>query len=232
MEDLKLNITTDNKELIIRTGQAITLNEITPIKLNGTITSVLDFEEKRRSEINNLKAHVIINRKNGTVNFITQEDEKIGCDITGTMILHEYIKMLKINEGGGFTIQQVVNLLKLNRRFFASREVHAAMMNSLTNFQAKTEIEFSKADDFKGSVANSKIVKVKHEVPLSFTMKIPVFEGEEPTEFLVDIEVTPDNGSLTCAFISVDLVEIIEATKDETMKKVKEQLAIYPLIIQ
>ncbi len=237
MEELKLNLTVEGKELIIRTGEAQPHEPKVAVALNGTIESVLDFAKKREKEINKQQSHVIINRKSQSITLKINEGngknyETSEYTISGKMVLHEYIEELKINKQGSFTIPQLINLFKLNRRFFASRGDHAQMVSALTNFQAKTEIEFANTNDFKGSTANSKITKVKHDVPLNFEMKIPVFEGMEEVQFRVEIEVVPENGSLSCSFISVECAELIDAAVKETFNKVKTELADYVLIVQ
>ncbi len=237
MEELKINLTSDNKEVIIRTGEALPNEPMVAVNLSGNIESVLDFAAKRNEEIDKQKSHVIINRKSQSVILKINENngknyETSEYTISGKMVLHEYIEELGINKAKLFSIPQLINLFKLNRRFFASRSDHAAMVSSLTNFQAKTEIEFTNSNDFKGSAANSKITKVKHDIPLNFEMKIPVFEGMDETQFSVTIEVVPENGSLMCSFISVECAELIDQAVKDTFTKVKDNLKEYVLIIQ
>jgi len=232
MNEVKVQVEAVNGEITIRTGAALPLEPKVQVTMRGTIESVLDFAKKREAEINEKKTHVIIKRKSGCMVMVVNEDEKLDYQIEGSMVLHEYIQQLGINEGKAFTITALINLFKLNRRFFTSRDAHSALVAALMNFSAKTEIEFANSNDFKGNVAQKKIVAIKHEIPLVFEMKIPIFEGLEESSFNVEIEVYPDNGSIVSSFVSVDLAEQIDQYKKEVFAKVKEALKKYVIIQQ
>lgn len=232
MEELKINVTSENGEVIVRTGEALPLFPKTALKLNGTIESVLDFAKKRESVINKLTAHVVLCVSAGTVLFVVDETDNAKQSISGSLILHKQLDALYINTGKTFGIQDLANIFKLNRRFFVSRDEHMSLLSSMNDLKVKTSVEFQNANDFAGTTLNSKLVKVTHGIPLKFTLRSPLFEGHEPNEIPVTIEVIPDNGSIRVSLVSVEMAEMIDLKKEEIFTKVRNELAEYVLIEQ
>lgn len=226
-------INPSGKELEIRTGAAAPIEKVLSVTLEGTIGSVLDFASKRDSLITKEFAHVIINRKQMSVKLVVGERrEWKRYTVSGKMILHEYLTDLGINESKQYYISDLIRVFKLNRRYFATRADHIAMLDKLMSFSAKIETEIVAKNDLKGSAANSIISKITHDIPLSFKMHIPVFEGEKKDTFDVTVEVYHENGHVVCSLVSVELAEAIEKTVEETMEKVKTELKDYVQIIQ
>lgn len=226
----QINITPKDGELIIRHGDAARLHERSTLSLNGHIGAVLDFANKRKDRIDPLDTHVIIDEQKRTITIVTKEQDADGITITGSMVEHPYISELGINKNKNYSIQSLIKALKLNGRYFNSRMDHATLLDSLSKFQAKTEIEFKDTNDYKGSVAQSKIVKVTHDIPLSFSMSIPIFKGESPTTFGVTIEVFPDNSTLSCQLISVDLADAMEKTVIDAFANANEALSQFLIL--
>jgi len=226
----KINITPSGDVLVIRTGEAEKIFYKNRLVLTGTIDSVLDFVEKRNKTFKTEECHAIFNEKDRSVIFKTNEQDEAGITVSGTLEEHPYLSELGINTQKTYTIASLINVLKLNRRFFMNRSEHASIVSALTKFQAKTETEFTNSNDFKGNVAQVKITKVQHEVPLNFKMNIPVFIGETARTFDVDIEVYPDGASLSCQLVSVDLAEAIEEIVKTVFANAAEKLKDYVII--
>lgn len=226
----QINITPKDGELVIRHGEAPAIHERKTLQLNGHIGAVLNFAIKRKDRIEPLDTHVTIDEQKRTITLVTKEQDADGIIISGKMVEHPYIEELGVNKNKTYLIQSLIKALKLNGRYFKSRIDHATLLDSLSKFQAKTEIEFKDTNDYKGSVAQSKIVKVTHDIPLSFSMSIPIFKGELPTEFGVTIEVFPDNSTLYCQLISVDLADAMEKTVIETFAKAEQALSEYLIL--
>lgn len=232
MEPVEIKITSDKEgELVIRTGEAERIAYKSRLKLDGTIGSVLDFVQKRKETFEKLEAHAIFDMPAKTITFNTHEQDEPGITVSGKMIQHPFISELGINVGAKtYTINGMLNALKMYGRYFSTRTQHAAIVDSLSKFSAKTEIEFKDSNDFKGNTAFTKITKVKHDIPLDFMLKLPIFRGMEPTEFKVDIEVFPDNGSLQCRVISIELAEAMDSLQKEVFDNAEKELSDYLII--
>jgi hypothetical protein len=217
--------------LVIREGEAEKIAYKSRLKLDGTIGSVLDFVEKRKSTFEKLEAHAIFDMPARTITFVTQEQDEPGITVSGKMILHPFIGELGINIGTKtYSINALLNALKMYGRFFSTRSEHAMIVDSLSKFSAKTETEFKDSNDFKGNTAFTKITKVKHEIPLEFNLKLPIYRGMEPSEFKVDIEVLPDNGSLQCRIVSIELAEAMDTLQKEVFDQAEKELGEYLII--
>lgn len=220
--DPVIKIETKEGETIIRTGNAPDIHVKPKITLSGHIGAVIDYVTKRKPEPE--ITHVIMDEDKAEVRLIHGEQESDKIEVVGKLVKNSYIEKLGINADKTYSIPALAKELKLNGRYFVSRTEHAALMDALNKFQAKTEVEFKDSKDFAGSVAQSKIVKVTHEVPLNFKMKIPIYKGESATEFNVVIEVFPDGSSLSCQLVSVELAEIMETTLRDLFNQASEAM--------
>lgn len=225
--DVEVKVVPQGQELILREGNAPDVEVKQPVALAGTVESVIDFAKKRVSRMEKLDTHVILNEDAGELTLVVGEQDRIRHTVTGKMIPHPYISEMGINQNKSYSIAMLIKLFKLNRRFFSTREQHAELITALKNFQATTEIEFKDANDYKGNVAEVKISKVKHNIPLAFTMTIAVFKGQQKQIIPVEIEVYPENGSLCCGLVSVELAEAIEDIKAAVFAGVRKELEVY-----
>jgi hypothetical protein len=234
MKELVINATANEAgEIIIRQGIAAALETKTNLEISGSIGSLLDFVKKRKKTIDPLAAHVIMDKNAGYIRLLTNEQGQQGTyEITGHLVPHPFIQTLGINLNKGYTMAQLINALKLNRIYFSSKLDHQNLIAAMMNFQARTEIDFTQANDFKGNVANSKIIKVKHEIPLDFLLTLPLFVGSEKQTIKIEVEVIPDNGSLVFMLISLDMVEYMDSIKQELFNTAEKALADYAIFHQ
>lgn len=232
-EKFVINQIPESGIITILHGAAAPIEVKSPVNLSGTIDSVMDFELKRRGLFCvPSDCHVIINTANRSVVFVTNEQDRVKHTVTGKMIPNPVIEELGINQERNYNMMQLLKILKLRGALFASRSDHAAIIDSLLKFSARTETEFENSNDYKGNVAYKKITKVTHDIPLDFTLNIAPFVGGEKIPVKVVAEVTPDGQSLVCNLISVELSEEMDKKTEETLKAARAHFSNYAIIEQ
>ena len=215
-EKIAINIESfQGNELIIREGTALPLTHPKPLKISGRITNAYEYYEHRKSEINALNSHVLVDyRKFEITIFHNDTSATSEHNISGKLIFNPDLVKFCINEEKEYTDSQLIKLLRFSRRFFKDTSVFDSIYNALVNFSARVQKDVNKTNDFRGNTLNSLLTSISgHSVPESFILNIPIFEGFEPQEFQVKI-LLQDNNGLKFWLESTELFEMI-ATQSE-----------------
>lgn len=230
MEDLKLNITSIEKDIVIRTGEAEIIREKQNIELAGDINAPAEFDSKRKSEYDKLQCHVIVDKENSTIKLVVNERDFVKTTISGRLQLFTELSALKINENKTYSPRELYDTLKFSGAYFKNREQHAALCDKLTKFTGRIESDFVNSNDFKGNVAHSKLTKIKTDLDLKFTLAIPIYKGSEPSVFDVDICLDSKDGGVICWLESVEMHELKTKISGELIDGNIAKLSDYVII--
>ena len=223
-------INAQHNEIIVREGKAAEIFSPVKVEINGNIYAPAEFVNKRKSDIPANKTNVVVNYDELSITLTVSEEEHFAKVVTGKLEWFEYLQAFGINAKKSYTINELQSMLKLKRAYFRSREEHAGIIKSLQDFSAKTEIEFTSINDYKGNTAFSKITKCKTSLNYNFVLNIPIFKAVEASSFEVDIEFEPRDGSIVCWLISADLAELEIKLRDELINKQLDTFNDYVLI--
>lgn len=198
MEKVTVNVNPENKELVIREGEAAKVYDPQRVKIEGNIKAPGEFVKKRPTEINKLKTNVVVDYDNLSISLRVDEENHFSKDITGRLTRFAALVEFGINTTKKYSVLELYNMLRLKRAYFLNREDHAKFLEDLKNFSARTEVEFASTNDFKGNAALQKIQKCKTNLTYNFILNIPLFKGFDPVTFPVEVEFTPTDGSIVC----------------------------------
>lgn len=208
----------------IREGAALTLREPQIIAISGVINTPLNWLKKRVKTIEQLQAHVIVNRDKMTIGLIVNESSFYCTTIVGSLELSEIFKGFAINSGKYKTPLELSEFIKMNRAYFDNREVAMNLVSVLRNFRAKIDQKVEAEVDLnKGDRNLTRRMVVDSNVPKSFVLKIPVFKGCKPVELEVETYFNPDD--LTCSLVSPQANEIMTDTRDVLIQDVIDGIA-------
>lgn len=224
MAEIKLQPvpTVDGKypEIIFREGKVTdTYKEPVKVDLKGNIFAPGEFVTKRSSECAQLKqqTHVIFDYNNLSILLTVDEENHYQKKVFGQLKFFPEFEEFGINRQKNYTVRDLYKMLRLKRAYFENREAHAAILQQLKTFQAKTEVEFQSMNDFKGSTALSKIQSCKTNLSYNFNLNIAIYEGTDPVTFPVEIEFEPTDGTIVCWLVSEDVAELEIKIRDEIM---------------
>lgn len=220
--DPKVNITAtavsgQPVEVILREGQVIDPKEVKQVVLSGPIGSPLSYALTYKPEVGKALCTYSTTRKQIVLicdKFAAEPDT-----VTGTLETHSLVKELGINSTNtSYNPMDLHKKLRLLGHLFNSRAEHASLLKSLSDFTAKTEIDFTQSDDFKGTKANIKIEKIKHDIQSSFEINIPLFVEEDTEKITVELEFAPQNGTIQVWLVSPQLAEMTERIAAEKIE--------------
>ena len=99
--------------------------------------------------------------------------------------------------------------------YFGSSEAHAKVLDAYQKFSAETVGNINDSKDIRGNKDVSFKKAVTTNIPMNFSLDIPIFKGEKKKKFSVDICLDVTESSATFWLESVELHELIEKDKKD-----------------
>lgn len=223
MKDLNLYVETDKGEVVFRQGEAMPVKEPTKVDFTGELPSVsrylaihgadgsLNDKDGNENYVHPEKAIITVNRQGRSIKLVTDCKSAYSHTITGQLELSDEIKQFKINPAGDTqTREQLVKLLRFNKRFFADKEKHAEILTAYQKFNVTTQGGLKVESDNRGNKDLGYQARVTTELPEAFFLEIPIFKGYAPVKFLVEICLDVSAAEARFWLESPELAEVIE----------------------
>lgn len=227
--EINLNLT--GNTLTILEGKALELKHPEKISITGNIHSVANFVKKRYKgetpeadadlqQIDKDKALVTVNEEEMTILLEVDPQNHFGVKVKGQLELTPELKQFCINTTKQFTREELIKLIRFNKRYFASPEAHADLLLAYQKLQIKTASELNQESDTRGNkgVNFQKTVNSEH-IPTEFILTIPIFKGFTNHSFRVEICLDATDASVRFWFESVELHDIIETEKKKILEE-------------
>lgn len=224
MDTIKLNVATENNEVIIRTGEA---ERIAPDRKSINISGNLDtafnylnhppkwFTDRRvldnssPFEFSNLK----VDRDAMVIELVVDEGMEHECSYKGQLKLDPVFKKFGINSGESFTTHELAELIKMHRSYFDTKDTAMKLVSELRNFKAKIDKQVENADDQRGNKRVLYQQAVDSNIPGEFNLIIPIFQGYKKQTILVEISI--DASDFSCRLISPEAADFINEHKND-----------------
>ena len=219
------NIAPGMNEVIIREGAAPkVLDTKAPVKMNvnGTINAPLEYLSKRIDCINQKDCHIIVNREKITIELVVNEaDEYTRGTIAGTLQYHPKFEEFGINTGKVWSPFDFAMFCKMNRAFFADKNVNMSLVSACKNFTAKVNNQIERAIQENGNRTDNFAQVVNSNLPEQFTLSIPIFKGGKKEDLVVETFAKIDGRNVAFVLLSPGAEETLEDLRD---KAIDEQL--------
>lgn len=218
----KLNITASDKvqEIVIREGEALPLKEPRRVIVNGVLHAPSSFMQNRKELLAVTRSHLIVCEKQGTLKFVTLEDDAYGNEISGSLKPAGIIEEFGINDTRKFYAdKELAKFFRKMEYFFQDKAEHKKIIASLMAFQAKITTAIENTKDTKGNAKSVFEKTVEKEVPDSFVMTAPIFEGYPAITFNVDICAEATSQSVSFYLESAELFMLEEEYKKKLLEE-------------
>jgi hypothetical protein len=224
MEELKITLTGDQKELIIREGKAqepLPLKEPKIIVIAGDIHSVANFINGRQTghsaqEIDQNRAVVMVDKFHKTITLLVDPENYYGATIVAKLEQSKELEQFGINTSTRYNRKQLLDLLRFNRLFFEDKNQHAQVITGLYKLRIKSETEIQQEKDNQGNKRNLLDVKTVDDGGLvkEFNITLPLFKGFDPKQITVEVCFDVLNGDVSFWLESIGLKEVTDAAID------------------
>lgn len=217
----KIILNAEQKELTVLTGKALDPKAPLIVAISGTIDSPTRYLEKRITEIDQKKCHVIFDIESKSISLIVNETSPLdNATISGSIEISDEFKKFKINTGESWSCFDLADFIKMNRSFFESKEVAGKLVNQLRTFKAKVDKEIEQSKDDKANYSIKRSQVVNSNLPDSFTILVKIIKGQDRKNIPVEINIHPD--TLNCILISPDAKDYENETVEKIMWGQKE----------
>lgn len=222
MEEIKLNITTDNNEVVVRTGEA--LKPLAPIKysVTGTVESLKDYINKRKDLMDPNKVVIHMNESEASITLHANPNDQLADQITGQLVAYDHLHKFGINRDKKFGREDLVKLLRFNKIFLDDQEF-TSLIIQLKNFTAKVNAHFNQGSDNRANKSHNFTKEVETELAMGFKLTIPIYKGIGPSSFYVDIAFDITDGGVTFWLESVELEELKLRIVQDILNKFKDE---------
>lgn len=215
-KDLNLTIKGDEKDIIIRHGDAPRIYQKEPliVEITGAITAPSAWLAIRKGDPQ--KGHVKYSRSKMVINYEENERDAYSPTINGKLMLNSDLLEFNINNGGAISPDAMSTFIKMRKHFFVDDKLHPELVTNLRNFTAKVQQEVSQSSNDRGaySIAVNKIVDAG-KIPLKFTLDMPVFVGFPAKKFEVEVCLSTRESNVQVWLESPELNDIINKERDK-----------------
>jgi hypothetical protein len=213
------NMASDGATLTILEGKALEQKYPKKIDVVGNIEAVSAFLKKRESghdlqKVDQSKVIVIVDKEEMYIMLQLDPQNEFGTVIKGVLEKSPELEKFHINEAKTYKREELVQLIRFNRLAFDNGEQHQKVLAAYMAFEAKTAGEIGASSDTRGNKAASFKKEVTTNIPMEFTLLIPIFKGKEPLRFRVEICIDVTDGGARFWFESTELAELIETHKE------------------
>jgi hypothetical protein len=227
-EKINLHMTPDEQNVVtILHGKALDPKAPEKINICGTISSVLRWLDKKANtceggDLDLIKCHLLISRDKGGLKLVINETDPLNIgDIVGEIKLSSEFAEFGINSGQQRTPNDLAEFIRMNRSYFANKDVAAKLVSLLRDFKGKVDLDIESFRDDRANMTTKRQQAVTTNIPAGFALKMRIFKGAEPVQFEVEISINAD--TLSCGLISVEANDFI---KEETDKMINEQIKL------
>ena len=224
MENLTLKLESTGNEIIWREGTAPDIQYPKAVVLTGDIRAVGTFVVGRHG-IANLQgikpetAIVTIDKEAGTILLQTDPNDVYGSSVKSTLQISDELSVFGLNTGKMFSQKELIKLFKFSRLYFSDPLEQQDLMKQYMAFSFKTGTEGHSNSDDRGNKSQAMAKTVNTNLPLWFTLKIPIYKGERSVVFRVEICLDVTDGGAKMWFESVELHELQQTEKEIIFKR-------------
>lgn len=205
---MKINLTTEQKEIVIRKGTAIEARAPKSISITGTLQAPFQFKEGKT--LDPLNCNIQIANDKGEITLHVQDTDPYTTHvIKGELKQDSALKTFQVNSEKRWDVKEFLKFVKTMRYYFADKTAHKNLIESLQKWHVKVERVINETNDNKGN-SNSQLETKVREVELinKFDLNIAIFQGYEKKKFTVEIGLDPKNTAVQLYLISDELIEL------------------------
>jgi hypothetical protein len=228
MENVNLRIETPG-EYIIREGNAKDVQYAKPIVINGVLDAPGQYLNGKK--ISDESSHIRIYNQQGVIElYVNDTDPNSMHVIKGSLTPSKDLAEFYINnQTHRWDVSGFLRFVKQRRYFFANKEQHTKLIGNMQSWNAKIETTLAQANDQKGN-SNFQVeqrVRAVEGFIDRFELLIPIFQGDAPQKFTVEIGLDPKNTSVALYLFSDELFELEVVRRDALMKAALDGMRDY-----
>lgn len=211
-----------NSTFTLLTGQApAPLAPPTKLTYAGRLDTPRLFLTPKAGNYDPLQCTFEVDSENNKVRFVGTEKSHESADtITGVLVPSDAIQQFKLNTGDRWGVQQLIELVKRMRPYFANQEQQVALITSLRNWSIGVNKLFEEASHQDGNARRAVTVKVEGSAPAPFKLHLPIYKGYPKETFEVEFGVDAESSAGVKLYMdSPELLDLLLEKKEQYIKE-------------
>lgn len=215
-------------EVTWREGEAPVIYDPTPLREEPFhLGSIVEFLRKRGAQIpeEERDASLVlygISRSEFWIALNLSYRDHFSDRLTESLEVNSELKEIGLPDGKvSFAPSELADIFRMRRYWFSDKQENMKLVTQLRSFKAKVDRQIEAVKDERGNRKALLEQAVDSNLPESFHLFMPLFEGKEPQRFLVEVYIDPSD--LSCRLLSPDLMDAIQ---EQGEKLVMEQIEI------
>src|ERR1700680_4830780 len=158
MENLHVKIEGEQKELVIREGDALPAKEPMKVAIAGDINAVTEFLTKRKiangtglQKVDPTSAVIEVDEEKMFIMLHLDPENHYGATVTGRLEFTKELTQFDINGKGTFGRDALLKLIRFNGLLFKDKDKHAALLAAYQAFNMQAHIQANTESDLKGN---------------------------------------------------------------------------------
>jgi len=210
-------------QLIIREGKAVEWREDLVISEKGDIETVKNYiagrtfdDKDNRQAIDKKRSLIVIDKDNLSITLQVNPQDYYGPKVSGHLVKTNELLQFKINDAFEFNREQLVKLIKFNKRFFTNAAKHDTILRAYQSLQLKANTQLKDASDNRGG-QNFQYEKQidRTNIPVGFSLEMSIYKGQPKVKFDVEICFESTEHNVKFWLESAELAELLEVKRDE-----------------
>jgi hypothetical protein len=220
----------------VRTGALPAIKDLITLKIVGTILAPFQYldhmnrlnevdkpveGEENTFRIDRSLTHALVDLENQRIRLNVNKNKEYNqgyqAIIAGELMLSGDLKRFNINEDDEMSPRKMADKLKRLKIFFKDPNQNHEIVSALMNLVGKSTKDFSRSEDNRGNLKASLDKKVNTNLPETFTLSVPIFEGFPPLTFQVEIGVDERDGGLSVWLESTELFSLMIEMRDKAI---------------
>lgn len=239
----KLNVTVTGEQstpfITVLEGEYQHPKEPVKIEISGNIESISNFLKERYGKgkdgynlqkVDKSKSIVTVDEAGMNIKLQLDPENHYGTSITAKLELSDELKLFKINSGSTWGRNDIIKLLRFNRRYFPDQEKYTQLIESFQKLNLQVNSAIVNESDNRGTKDIQFKKFVTNQLPAGFTLDLPVFKGQENKRFFVEICLDVVDQKADFWFESPELDDRINEGRKEIFKKQLESCQDFVII--
>lgn len=218
-EYIQITPTTDELTIIHKKA----LDELPPhnFHIDGNIHSVASFITDRfnKSSIQSAlpsDSVVIADITKGTLTLTINPDDRYSSTVTGKLVANPDLDLFKINTNKMYDRDELLKLIRFNSYRITNPK---PLIEELQKLRFQASITTQNAKDKRGNLEGSISKSITSEIPTSFILKMPIYQGSAVKAFMVDIVMETSDASVKFWLESTELHQLLVSERDEILNE-------------
>lgn len=216
---MKISLTTEQKEITIRKGEALAPAADKSVTIDGTLGAPYQFLVGRGT-INETKSHLKIFKDMGKIELVIQDTDPYTTHrITGSLKRDGILNQFAINTEKRWSVAEFLKFIRTMRFYFPDKEAHAGLIASLQTWSVQIQRVIKEHNDNTGN-SNFQLETKVRDVKLltKFQIEVSIFQGYPKHRFTVEIGLDPKAVSVDLYLISDELIELEIGVREQTIE--------------